>query len=144
MRLLHVGIVVSHYGGGMDGAIERYRVLGYEPVFRVRRSEPWIGEIVGMEDADIEITHLKRAHDDVGLELLLYHSYSPRSGMQHLAYEVEDILGTITSCALRGYTAKGRVVTIPDGPQTGTKCVYMQGPDYDIIELVERPKRETV
>lgn len=138
-KLLHIGVIVSPYIPGLDASIQGLQALGYTCYFRIRRSEPWIGELVGIKGADIEIAHLSQGGERPGLELLAYWSNpSPARGVQHLAYEVDDI-----EEALKGdwvYKLRGRA-TIPDGPNAGTKCAYVTGLDGDtLIELIEKPK----
>jgi hypothetical protein len=147
-KLLHVGIVVSPTGG-IDDSIALFKPLGYAPHFRVRRSEPWIGEMVGIKGADIEIAHLRRAGDPVEIELLAYHSDpSPSCGIQHLAYEMEHVDceagdGTVVIEGTKKTLEQLGVATIPEGPNKGTVCAYLRSIDNITIELVEKPKSKT-
>ncbi len=148
MKLVHVGIVVSA-AGGIGAAANQYKLLGYTENFTRRRKDPWIGELVGIPGADIEIMHLHREGDPVGIELLAYWKPDPgpRLGIQHLCYEVEDLDAALTAAPYRNLFLRGRA-TIPDGPYAGTKCAYLGAGAWRLdnpedtfkVELIQKPK----
>lgn len=140
MKLQHVGIVVS-VAGGIEQGIALYEQLGYRQTFRIRRGEPWIGEIVGRPGADIDICHLKKPGESVGIELLAYHSSStPPHGYHHLAFEVDSIEETERSFKRLKWSKKLGMARIPDGPNEGTICAYYDCAPDCVLELIQKPK----
>jgi hypothetical protein len=133
MRLDHIGIVVRT--DGIDQAIGRYEQLGYKMSMRIRRDEPWIGKIVGRQGADIEIVHMRRDDDPVGVELLAYYSSDrPHPGTQHMAFWVDEMP------SMSFWSIKLGEDEIPDGPNKGVRCSYWSSECGDIVELMVKPE----
>jgi len=155
MKLSHVGIVVD-VNGGIAAGIKLFESFGYSVKLHVRRSEPWIGEMVGIPEADIEVVHLGKDGESVGIELLAYHYPTQRQGLQHLAYVVDDLDAEASKVceyqplkapdvwsipwSIPQMTRRGKA-EIPDGPNKGTICGYLEGRNNIIIELIQKPKQ---
>ena len=108
----------------MNDSIAFYRRLGMISYFRVIRDEPFIGEMVGVPGAVIEIAHLACPGNQVFLELLQYHEGEPPCET-HFCVEVDEI-------------PEG-AVTIPDGPNQGAKAIYTTDPDGHVVEMYRKP-----
>ncbi|NOT30747.1 MAG: hypothetical protein HOP15_09905 [Planctomycetes bacterium] len=142
VRFGHVGITVSDLGRsiGFYGA-----AFGFELTMRVRRSAPWIGEIIGAP-ADLEFGHM-HLESGMHLELIQYRAPAPlsaedeltwRHGHQHVCLTVSGIEAWVA----RALAAGARVVSdapvvIPEGKNSGSRCCYLRGPDGETIELFE-------
>jgi catechol 2,3-dioxygenase-like lactoylglutathione lyase family enzyme len=142
VRFGHVGLSVSD----LDRSVAFYTaVFGFEPGMRVRRTAPWIGEIVG-EPADLEFAHL-HLPSGLHLELIQYRMPEPlspsdgltwRPGHQHFCLTVSEIDSWVERALAAGArVVSGEPVTIPEGKNAGSRCVYLRGPDEETIELFE-------
>lgn len=131
LRMAHVGVVCTP--PNLTNTVKSYERLGYEKVMEVRRSDPWIGEITGIPGADIEIVHLRRKGEQVGIEVLAYHSPSPGLGTHHIAYWADDGWEMPT-----GWVKRGEAV-IPEGPNRGVRAAYYEGWCFDIVEVMWKP-----
>jgi catechol 2,3-dioxygenase-like lactoylglutathione lyase family enzyme len=147
LRFAHVGLVVHD----LDRMCAFYRALGFSEFFRIRRDEPWIGEIVGLPSADIEIVHLATANDGCRIELLHYRfpGQIRTQGIRrtHLSLWTDDIdthIGRALNAgakilSLTSESSKN-TVTIPDGPNKGMRVVYLVDPEDNIVEMMQRPQ----
>ena len=142
VRFGHVGLTVHD----LDRSVAFYTaVFGFEPGMRVRRSAAWIGEIVG-EPADLEFAHL-HLPSGLHIELIQYRMPEPlspsdgltwRPGHQHFCLTVSDIDSWVERALAAGArVVSGEPVTIPEGKNSGSRCVYLRGPDEETIELFE-------
>lgn len=142
VRFGHVGLTVSD----LDRSVAFYTaVFGFEPGMRVRRNGAWIGEIVG-EPADLEFAHL-HLPSGLHLELIQYRMPEPlspsdgltwRPGHQHFCLTVTDIDSWVERALAAGArVVSGEPVEIPEGKNSGSRCVYLRGPDEETIELFE-------
>ena len=138
LRLHHTGFVVRD----VDKALAFYRdVVGLELVNRYQRTGPAIGQVVGYEEALLEIANMESNGDHI-LELIQYVSPPPgprpteeRSvlGGTHLCMLVDDIDETF-----RNLTDNGAVgMNPPASVAPGRRACYMQDPDGNWIELLE-------
>jgi hypothetical protein len=141
LKFAHVGLVVSD----LDRMVEFYSLLGFKEFFRIRRDEPWIGEIVGRKGADIEIVHMATEGDECRIELLRYlegPEYFGVSQRAHLSMWTDDLdknLAKVGNSVCLSMLSE-RVVTIPDGPNKGMRVVYLLDPEGSVFELMERAK----
>ncbi|MBT3553013.1 MAG: hypothetical protein HOO19_14025 [Rhodospirillaceae bacterium] len=136
----HIGITVSD----LERSMRFYcRALGYRLV-RERRGQSgdYISELVGLEDAEVDIVLLE-APDGSKLELLQYRSHASAPGADasasepgrpHFALTVSGLGGIYDRRSKLDITFKSAPLESPDDP---VLVAYCHDPDGVIIELVE-------
>lgn len=139
----HTGITVRD----IDHSLAFWRdALGFELLYRARRTGPFAEEVTGVADAEIEIAVLRGAGHKI--ELLQYLApcdrahLKPRScdiGSAHVAFDVDDLDAALASIAEQGWQAVGTPQKIAGGARDGTKVVYVRDPDGTTIELMQPP-----
>lgn len=142
MGVRHVGVTVWD----IERSILFYEKLGFKLRFKLRRSEPFIGVIVGYYGAELLVAMLT---NDYGATIELLQYLNPRglapapcaprysTGQMHVCFEFDHALH-------RGLEEQAFLIgsaTIPDGPQAGAVAEYWYGPDYELIEVF-MPKDE--
>jgi catechol 2,3-dioxygenase-like lactoylglutathione lyase family enzyme len=130
-----------------DRSIAFYRELfGMEPIAD-REVEPggFVERVTGVCGARVRIVHL-RGHG-FNFELLEYKE--PRgdrrardpndTGSGHLCFVTDDIEGDLERLRRAGVTVRSRdgAVTVVGGPNDGGKCLYVEDPDGNAVELVQ-------
>jgi catechol 2,3-dioxygenase-like lactoylglutathione lyase family enzyme len=113
-----------------------------------RTVEPggFVERVTGVPAARVRIVHL-RGHG-ANLELLEY--LEPRgdprarepndAGAAHLCFVVDDCDATCAELRGKGVSVRsrdGRPLLIEGGPNDGGKCVYVEDPDGNAVELAE-------
>jgi glyoxylase I family protein len=131
-----------------DRSIAFYRDnLGMELVAdRVVPGGGYVEAVTGVAGARVRIVHLQGY--GFNLELLEYEE--PRgdtrarepnhAGSAHMAFVVDDCDAVCAELAAKGVpvrSAKGRPQTVTGGPNDGGKCVYLEDPDGNAVELVQ-------
>jgi glyoxylase I family protein len=131
-----------------DRSIAFYRDnLGMELVAdRVVPGGGYVEAVTGIAGARVRIVHLQGY--GFNLELLEYEE--PRgetrarepnhAGSAHMAFVVDDCDAVCAELAAKGVpvrSAEGRPQTVTGGPNDGGKCVYLEDPDGNPVELVE-------
>ena len=131
-----------------DRSIAFYRDnLGMELVAdRVVPGGGYVEAVTGVAGARVRIVHLQ-GHG-FNLELLEYEE--PRgetrarepnhAGSAHMAFVVDDCDAVCAELAAKGVpvrSAEGRPQTVTGGPNDGGKCVYLEDPDGNPVELVQ-------
>ena len=131
-----------------DRSIAFYRDnLGMELVAdRVVPGGGYVEAVTGIAGARVRIVHLQGY--GFNLELLEYEE--PRgdtrarepnhAGSAHMAFVVDDCDAVCAELAAKGVpvrSAKGRPQTVTGGPNDGGKCVYLEDPDGNPVELVQ-------
>jgi catechol 2,3-dioxygenase-like lactoylglutathione lyase family enzyme len=147
LKFAHVGIVVHD----MDLMEEFYAQIGFKQFFRIRRDEPWIGEIVDVQGADIEIVHMASPKDECRIELLRYKgllepiAFYERRPYTHFCMWTDSIASmTHVVTGAGGHIVSTHVVTIPDGTNKGTRVCYFSDPEGNMFELMQRPVKVEV
>ena len=121
--------------------------LGMELVAdRVVPGGGYVEAVTGIAGARVRIVHLQGY--GFNLELLEYEE--PRgdtrarepnhAGSAHMAFVVDDCDAVCAELAAKGVpvrSAGGRPATVTGGPNDGGKCVYLEDPDGNPVELVE-------
>ena len=137
-RFHHTGFVVQD----VDKAIAFYRdIVGLEVANRYQRTGHAIGQVVGYDDAHLEIAILESKGEHI-LELIQYVNPPPGArptqersvlGGTHLCMLVDDIDETFRKLTENGAVAMNPPASVAPGR---TAC-YMQDPDGNWIELLE-------
>jgi catechol 2,3-dioxygenase-like lactoylglutathione lyase family enzyme len=145
LRFAHVGIVVHD----LDRMCAFYRALGFSEFFRIRRDEPWIGEMLGLPGAAVEIVRMASANDLCRIELLHYISPSrPRrdpGGHMLLALWTQEIDARIELAVraggfVRSMPPGSNTVEIPAGEDKGTRIAYLADPEGNTVCLQQAPQ----
>ena len=137
-RLHHTGFVVEN----LEKAVEFYRdVVGLEVLSRYERTGPAIDQIVGYDNAHLQIALVSAGGDHL-LELILYLSPPPNArpteernvtGATHLAFQVDDIQATFRRLVSNG----AREMNPPAEVAPGRIGCYLQDPDGNWLELLQ-------
>jgi catechol 2,3-dioxygenase-like lactoylglutathione lyase family enzyme len=131
-----------------DTSIAFYRDLfGFEPVSD-RTVEPggFVEHVTGVPGARVRIVHLRR--DGFNFELLEFDE--PRGeqrarepndvGAAHLCLITDDIDRDCNLLHERGVPVRstgGKPVRVTGGPNDGGRCLYVEDPDGNCVELVQ-------
>lgn len=139
----HTGITVRD----LDAALAFWQgALGFELVYRLRRTGRFAEEVTGVPDAEIEIAVLRGPGHKI--ELLQYFSPTerahlrPRScdvGSVHVAFDVDDLDAALAHIVASGWHALGEPQVIAGGSRAGTRVIYIRDPDGTTIELMQPP-----
>jgi len=129
----HTGITVLN----LERSIRFYEELGLDLLWKKERGEPFIGEIIGFEGAQLCIAHLGIEGQGEVLELLEYIipggepclAQTNQPGSAHICFEVSRDF-KMPSDALMVGTA-----IIPDGPMRGARASYYRDPDGFTVEI---------
>jgi catechol 2,3-dioxygenase-like lactoylglutathione lyase family enzyme len=136
----HVGIVVEDLGAATDF----FLALGLELEGEMSLDDPLVGRIIGLEDAQTEVSFLRTPDGHGALELIRF--VSPPSpagdleaaantpGLRHLAFLVDDIGAAVADLEARGYGLVGELEQYGDS----YKLCYVRGPEGIIVELAEK------
>ena len=137
-RMHHTGFVVSD----LEKAVDFYRDgAGLEVQSRYERIGAPIEQVVGYKGAHLRIAVLGLGGEHL-LELIQYVSPPPAErptgersvlGGAHLAFQVDDIEGTLEALAGNG----AQTMNPPAEVAPGRKACYLQDPDGNWIELLE-------
>jgi glyoxylase I family protein len=139
VRTIHTGLTV----GSLDDAVAFWcGVMGFELAFRKNLGPgPANENIVGVPGADIEIA-VVNAPGGHQIELLEYkappdrQTYRPRScdvGSAHLTFAVSDLDEMLARVEAAGWMRLG----IPQTTPTGTRVIYVRGPEGHTIEFMQ-------
>ncbi len=139
----HTGLTVRD----MDRSLAFWRdTLGFELLYRARRSGTYAAQVTGVAGAEIEIAVLRAAGHKI--ELLCYlapdhrQTLRPRPcdiGSVHLAFDVDDLDAALAQLAASGWCAAGTPQIISNGARAGTRVVYVRDPDGATLELMQPP-----
>jgi catechol 2,3-dioxygenase-like lactoylglutathione lyase family enzyme len=144
----HTGFVVS----SLEDAT-RFWVEGLGATF-VRNAEAggeFLANVTGAHGASVNAAIVEIAGCIV--ELLEYHNAPPpvgpapapfNPGAAHLALNVSDLDAALARAAQFGWHAWGVPQMIDAGPRSGTRVMYIRGPDGEAVELIEPPKLANV
>ncbi len=106
---------------------------------------PWLDAGTGLTGAHLRGEHLRLpglGDDGPTLEIYTYDQALPRPepapnrlGLGHLAFQVEDVAGTLRRVLDRGGRALGQVVSLPVPGKGTVTFVYAADPEGNLLEL---------
>jgi catechol 2,3-dioxygenase-like lactoylglutathione lyase family enzyme len=138
----HTSFTVSD----LEGAVEWFTtLLGVEPLVRGRSSDPYMKELVGYPDCDLEYAYFPLPGGSK-LELIQYHAPRGKAleletnnvGVAHICLVVDDVEAEAERLSEIA-TFRSAPVEKPTGPNRGGLGLYMRGPDGITVELLSRP-----
>lgn len=147
MHIDHFALTVAD----IEASAKFYGQFGFTPVRE--RAElldaPWISEITGLPDTQLEVQLLKSPDTNSFIELLHYVNPTGESfaakppchvGSAHICFVVEDIDAEYEKLVSSGVSFRSGVVTVPVGyAAAGVKAVYGLDPDGYTFELLQKP-----
>lgn len=138
----HTAFVVAD----LDRPIGFFRdLLGFELTSRAPRDQAAIQAMTGLVGADIEVAYLKGLGH--WIELIRYQAPADRGhslpeiyqdGAGHVAFDVADAAAAVEASGAYGLTLVGEIITIDQGPNAGSKVVYLQSDDGLSVEFIQR------
>jgi lactoylglutathione lyase len=142
----HIGITVRD----VERSAQFYEEsLGFVPVERWSRGEPYVQRLVGYyPDVTLEIVVLQIPGSPVLLEILEYQGVETapidpangNPGTAHFCLFVDDLDDLYARLEAKGVEFVSEVETATAGPIKGGRVVYMIDPDGIRVELVELRK----
>lgn len=142
-RTNHTSFTVSN----LDDSIGFFcEALGFELLSRAPRDPTLIQQISGVSGADIEVAYVQGPGHRI--ELIQYHGPEDRSrvesrpcdaGFAHVAYDVNELDQAINASEAFSFLPIGDPVAIDNGPNSGSRVVYMRNRDGVTIEFIEKP-----
>lgn len=142
----HTGITVKN----LDRAEALFRdIFGFETFSRAPRDPAVISAVVGVPGCEVEIVYMRNG--PANIELLCYSSprdrqdFRPRPvdlGSLHMAVNVTDMDAMLEKVRAWPMQQIGDLITIDQGPNTGSRIVYFRTPEEGlIIEMIEKTSR---
>lgn len=139
-RFDHVGITVAD----LDTVTAFFVDLGLEVEGRMFMEGEFVDTVIGIPDSRSEIVMLRPPGGGAGLELSSFTrpDHEPGSptasstelGLRNVAFEVDDLQGTLDRLAAGGYTLVGGVGQY----EHIWRMAYVRGPEGIIVSLAER------
>jgi len=134
----HVGLSVEN----LEESVKFYtEVLGMEIDYRAHHEGKPISQVVGVENATLEVCVVKKG--ECSIELIEYgsrlasreHKRQNEPGLIHISFEVDDVDEVYEKVRCLGYEFYSPpMITRPNGP----KICYFKGPDSVTMELYEK------
>ena len=139
-NFVHVGLVVED----LDETVRFLALLGFNCGKPGEYSGKWIDQIIGLENARVEVVMARGPDGSDTFEVVRFHSPSAgaqepapaanRPGLRHIAFTVNDIRGIVDRVRDAGWDTIGEIV---DYENTYLLC-YLRGPEGLIVELAEQ------
>jgi catechol 2,3-dioxygenase-like lactoylglutathione lyase family enzyme len=137
-KIDHVGVVVHDLAAAKAFFLE----LGLEAQGRGNLQDKAVGQIIGLDDANVEYLYLNVPGGQGSLELIKFHAppderdsqkpFSNTTGIRHIAFVVEDVEAVVSKLEKRGAKLVGSIQNLG-----GFKLCYIRGPEEIILELAE-------
>ncbi len=139
----HTGITVHN----LDRAVAMFADLfEFEQFSRAPRDPAIITAVTGVQGAEVEIAYMRNG--STSIELLCYAAPADRAdfrprpcdlGSLHMAVNVTEMDAMLARARAWPLEQVGAVIVIDQGPNTGSRIVYMRSPeDGLIIEMIEK------
>ena len=109
------------------------------------RPQDYSEKVTGIPGADLRIVYIKGGGyhielvEYVGAPGVRIDTATNNVGSAHIAYNVNDLKGMHEALAPRGVRFVSEPVPVTQGPNTGGFVVYIEDPDGNTLELIERP-----
>ncbi len=109
------------------------------------RPQNYSEKVTGIPGADLRIVYIKGGGyhielvEYVGAPGVRIDTATNNVGSAHIAYNVNDLKGMYETLAPRGVKFVSEPVPVTQGPNTGGFVVYLEDPDGNTLELIERP-----
>lgn len=141
LRTNHTSFTVSD----LNRTCGFYRCLGFVVISRAPRDPSLIGQITGVEGADIEAAYVQGPGHR--LELFQYLAPDDRrqveakpcdTGFAHLAFDVTDADAAIAASQVFGSRPINPPVPIDKGLNAGSRVIFLRDPDGVTIEYIEK------
>lgn len=139
----HTNFTVSDLGR----AIGFFRdLLGFELLSVAPRDPALIARMTRIAQPEVTIAFLRGPGHVV--ELIEYGAPADRgrvegrlcdAGASHLALDVDDAGAAVAASAAHGFRPVGEIIEIDDGPNKGSRVVYVRDEDGVTIEFIEKP-----
>ena len=109
------------------------------------RPQDYSEKVTGIPGADLRIVYIKGG--GYPIELVEYvgapggriDTATNNVGSAHIAYNVNDLNGMYEALSPKGVRFVSAPVPVTQGPNTGGFVVYIEDPDGNTLELIERP-----
>jgi catechol 2,3-dioxygenase-like lactoylglutathione lyase family enzyme len=136
----HIGINVVD----LEAAKVFFTDLGFTVQGESTMQGELLDEVTGLKGARTELVMLQAPDSQLSLEVIKYHHpVDPEGihpggpntlGMQHIAFEVEDLDGIVKMLQQKGHNLVGSVQNY----ENVWKLCYVHGPEGIIVELAEQ------
>ena len=109
------------------------------------RPQDYSEKVTGIPGADLRIVYILGGGyhielvEYVGAPGVRIDTATNNVGSAHIAYNVNDLKGMYEALAPKGVRFVSEPVPVTQGPNTGGFVVYIEDPDGNTLELIERP-----
>ncbi len=129
------------------GAVARWycEMLDFVVVSDERRPQDYSEKVTGIPGADLRIVYIRGGGylielvEYVGAPGVKIDSSTNNVGSAHIAYNVSGLAEMYRTLAPRGVKFVSEPVPITQGANKGGLVVYVEDPDGNTLELIERP-----
>lgn len=138
----HVSFTVS----SLDRSVAFYRdILGLECISIAERDEKFSSEVTGIPGAVMRIAYMKASN--CSLELIQYvkgsgeilDTRTNNVGSSHVCFHISDYDRWLEVMKKNGVRFRGKLCTVPAGPNKGKRVCYMMDHDGNNLEFMEIP-----
>jgi catechol 2,3-dioxygenase-like lactoylglutathione lyase family enzyme len=136
----HIGINVND----LESAKIFFTDLGFTVMGEDTMQGELLDQVTGLKNAHTELVMLQAPDNQINLELVKYHQpvdpegINPggpnKFGMQHIAFQVEDLDSIVKAMQQKGHALVGSVQNY----ENVWKLCYVHGPEGIIVELAEQ------
>jgi catechol 2,3-dioxygenase-like lactoylglutathione lyase family enzyme len=139
----HIGINVND----LVAAKEFFVDLGFTVMGEMTMQGELVERVIGLKDVRDDLVMLQAPDGQMNVELVkFHHPVDPEGirpaaantlGLRHIAFQVEDIEGIVSTLKQKGTKLVGEIQTYEDL----WKLCYIRGPEGIILELAEQIKK---
>ncbi|MDA1000718.1 MAG: VOC family protein [bacterium] len=142
LSINHTSFTVADAGALAEWYCDR---LGFEVAVDARRPQDYTEKVTGIPGAELRNIYIKGG--GYHIELVEYtkakgvriDTATNNPGSAHIAYNVDDMQGMYERLSARGVKFISPPIEIPDGPNAGGRVVYLEDPEGNTLEFIERP-----